>query len=205
MKRTMMGARAQALMPKKAAAFLMRRFGALIACLWLTSLAVPSLSSAQSRPQSEGVLGGLGLGYGSFGCSTCDGEREAGGILYLKLGGTVNERVLLGLEGNAWVDWNWPVERAGVTQTTSIVAAVIQFYPNAESGLFLKGGAGLGRREVGGGLTTFEHGGGVIGGLGFEVRVGSNFSVSPYANYVYASINDEGNSVFQIGLGVMWH
>jgi hypothetical protein len=30
-------------------------------------------------------------------------------------------------------------------------------------------------------------------------------SVSPYANYVYSSINDEGNSVFQIGLGVMWH
>ncbi len=185
----------------------MKRVGALIACLFLTSLAVPSLSSAQSRPQTrEGFFIGFGFGYGSFGCSTCDGEREAGGILYLKLGGTVNERVLLGLEGNGWVDWNWPVERAGVTQTTSIVAPVIQFYPNAESGLFLKGGAGLGRREVGGlGPPTFEHGGGVIGGLGFDARVGSNFSVSPYANYVYASISDASNNTFQIGLGIMWH
>ena len=182
----------------------MKQFGALITCLFLTSLAVPSLSSAQSRPQTrEGFFIGFGFGYGSFGCSTCDGEREAGGILYLKLGGTVNERVLLGLEGNGWVDWNWPVERAGVTQTTSIVAAVIQFYPNAESGLFLKGGAGFTKIEVG--SDTFESGGGVIGGLGFDARVGSNFSVSSYANYVYASARDESNNTFQIGIGVTWH
>ena len=207
MKRTMMGARAQALMPEKAAAFLMRRFGALIACLWLTSLAVPSLSSAQSRPQSEGVLGGLGLGYGSFACSTCGGGREAGGTVYLKLGVAVSESVLLGLEGNLWVNGYWPEERAGVTRSWGIGAAVIQFYPNAESGLFLKGGAGLARRQIGSlvGSSTFDDGGGVIVGLGFDARVGSNFSVSPYANYVYASINDEDNSVFQIGLGVMWH
>ena len=66
----------------------MKRFGVLIACLFLTSLAVPSLSSAQSRPQTrEGFFIGFGLGYGSLGCSTCNGGRKAGGILYLKLGG----------------------------------------------------------------------------------------------------------------------
>ncbi len=70
--------------------------------------------------------------------------------------------------------------------------------------MFLKGGAGQATRDVGG-SPTIESGFGFIGGLGFDARVGSNFSVSPYANYVYASINDEGNSVFQIGLGVMWH
>ncbi len=185
----------------------MKRFGVLIACLFLTSLAVPSLSSAQSRPQTrEGFFIGFGLGYGSLGCSTCNGGRKAGGILYLKLGGTVNERVLLGLEGNIWSKWQWPPagERAGVTLTSNILAAVIQFYPSAESGLFLKGGAGPATLDVGG-SPTIESGFGFIGGLGFDARVGSNFSVSPYANYVYASINEEGNSVFQIGLGVMWH
>ncbi len=205
MKRTMMGARAQALMPKKAAAFLMRRFGALIACLWLTSLAVPSLSSAQSRPQSEGVLGGLGLGYGSFACSTCGGGREAGGTVYLKLGVAVSESVLLGLEGNLWVNGYWPEERAGVTRSWGIGAAVIQFYPNAESGLFLKGGAGIFTREVGGlGSSTFEDGGGVIVGLGFDARVRSDLFVSPYANYVYAGTHDGNIRMFQIGLGIMW-
>ena len=72
------------------------------------------------------------------------------------------------------------------------------------------GGLGLGRREVRNrgaelGSAYFEHGGGVIGGLGFDARVGSNFSVSPYANYVYARNNDESDNTFQIGLGVMWH
>ena len=82
-----------------------------------------------------------------------------------------------------------------------IIAAVVQFYPKAESGLFLKGGAGLARRQ-GFGSSTFENGGGVIVGLGFDARVGSNFSVSPYANYVYASASDESNNTFQIGVGV---
>ena len=69
----------------------MKRFRALIACLFLTSLAVPSLSSAQSRPQTrEGPFIGLGFGYGSL-CSTCDGERKAGGIVYLKAGQAVHE------------------------------------------------------------------------------------------------------------------
>ena len=92
------------------------------------------------------------------------------------------------------------MEREGVTLTAGIVAAVIQFYPNAESGLFLKGGAGLAGMSEGP-----ENGFGVIGGLGFDARVGSNFSVSPYANYVYASNNDKSKNMFQIGLGVMWH
>ena len=74
----------------------------------------------------------------------------------------MNERVLLGVEINLWSKWQWPpaMEREGVTLTAGIAAAVIQFYPNAESGLFLKGGAGVAD------MFEAENDFGVIGGLG---------------------------------------
>ena len=180
----------------------MRRLLGLLVIMGLATFAVPSYVSAQDRPMTRGgFFIGFGFGYGSFSVEDA-GEREASGSGYLKLGGTLNERVLLGVESNVWLK-----EELGVTITAGTVAGIIQFYPNPESGFYLKGGPGFTQIEVdaGGGLSVTDDGFGFLAGVGYEARLGNNFSLSPYGNYIYAS-HDGGNwNQFQLGLGVIWH
>lgn len=92
--------------------------------------------SAQVRPQTrDGFFVGFGLGWGSLGCSDCDGEREPGLSGYFKLGGTVSDQLLLGFESNGWYK-----EEDGVTLSQGNLSAVAYLYPAPASGFFLKGG-----------------------------------------------------------------
>jgi len=92
---------------------------------------------------AAGVLDRLrrrhGSAYGEADCQDCDGgDREGSFTGFLKLGGTLNDRVLLGVEGNAWVK-----EQDGLTLTLGSFTGTVTFYPQASSGFFLKGGVGL--------------------------------------------------------------
>ena len=176
----------------------MSRSMRLLAVLSLAFLTMPSLSSGQET--REGFFIGAGLGWGSLGVS--DGEgRESAASGYLKLGGTLNDQVLLGAESNAWVK-----DEGGVSMTVTSVTAIIQFYPSPTSGFFLKGGAGFSTTSISfWGLTVEETGLGLIGGLGYDQRLGTNFSLSPYANYVRNSYDGGSTNVMQLGVGVTWH
>ena len=177
----------------------MSRSISLLSVLSLAFLAMPSLSSGQDQTR-EGFFIGAGLGWGSLGVSGEDG-RESAGSGYLKLGGTLNDQVLLGGESNAWVK-----DDDGVSMTVTSVTAIIQFYPSPTSGFFLKGGAGFSSVEISlFGLTVEETGFGLIGGLGYDQRLGTNFSLSPYANYVRNSYDGGGTNVMQLGVGLTWH
>ena len=179
----------------------MSRSMTLLSVLFLAFLTIPSLSSGQDRPQTrEGFFIGAGLGWGSLGVSGEDG-RESAGSGYLKLGGTLNDQVLLGGESNAWVK-----SEDGVTTTVGGLYGIIQFYLSSTSGFFLKGGAGFSSVEISlFGLTVEETGFGLIGGLGYDQRLGTNFSLSPYANYVRNSYDGGSTNVMQLGVGVTWH
>jgi len=158
---------------------------------------------AQSRPQTrEGFFIGFGLGWGSLGCSDCSGDRQSGFSGYLKLGGTVNDRLLLGFESNGWAK-----KEGNVTLSQGNYSAAAYFYPTAESGFFLKGGLGLStlKLDVSGFGSGSETGFGTVIGLGYDARVGTNFSLTPYANIVYGSFNGGSTNVFQAGMGLTWH
>jgi hypothetical protein len=177
----------------------MSRSISLLSVLSLAFLAMPSLSSGQDQTR-EGFFVGAGLGWGSLGVSGEDG-RESAGSGYLKLGGTLNDQVLLGAESNGWAK-----SEDGVTMTVGGLYGIIQFYPNSTSGFFLKGGAGFSSTSITfWGLTAEETGFGLIGGLGYDQRLGTNFSLSPYANYVRDSYDDGSTNVMQLGVGVTWH
>ena len=181
----------------------MRR-SAVISVLILLFVALAHTNAqAQSRPQTrEGFFIGFGFGWGSLGCSTCGGTRTSGLAGYLKLGGTLSDQVLLGFETNGWVK-----SESGVTLSQNNASVVMYFYPNAESGFFIKGGFGGAelRLELSsfGNLST--NGYGLIGGLGYDARVGDNFSLTPYANVLYGGFDHESTSVLQLGLGLTWH
>ena len=182
----------------------MRRLSALafLAGLSLTLLG-PQDASAQGRPQTrEGFFLGFGVGYGSLGCSNCTGDREGGQAGHLMLGGALNDRMLLGAETTVWLK-----EQNGVTLTQGNVCATLYFYPDARSGFFLKGGVGFANLDldVKGWGNSSETGFGVLAGLGYDVRVGRMFSLTPYGTFAFGAFDGGETNVVQAGVAVTWH
>ena len=150
----------------------------------------------------EGFWIGFGLGAGSLGCDECDGERETAFSGNLKMGGTVNSRVLIGGETNGWYK-----SQSGITTTYGNLSAVVYFYPSETNGFYLKGGLGLASLaiDVAGYGSADETGGGAVLGLGYDARVGQNFSLTPYLNFMGGSFDGGNANVVQFGLGFTWH
>ena len=168
------------------------------------AIAAQDTHAQMNTPARDGFFIGLGIGGGSFGCSTCD-DRQSGVSGQLKLGATLNSQWLLGVESNAWTK-----EESGARFTHANVSAMAQFYPVATNGFFLRGGVGVSTLEVsyssgGSSLSARETGLGLTAGLGYDVRVGGNFSVSPYGAFGWGDHEGGTANTFQLGLGVTWH
>ena len=165
--------------------------------LGLLVLMTAGAAQAQTR---EGFWIGFGFGGGSLGV---DGgtDRDSGVGGYLKLGGTLSERFLLGAETNQWVK-----EESGVSVNHSNLSAVAYFYPSATGGFFLKGGLGVSRLSVKvSGISASEDGGGAVLGLGFDARVGDNWSITPALNFNAGALDGGNTSVTELSVGVPWH
>jgi len=159
--------------------------------------------SGGGKPQTrEGFWIGFGLGAGSLGCDECSGERETAFSGNFKLGGTINPHLLLGGETNGWYK-----SETGVTIQYGNVSAVAYYYPSVTSGFYLKGGVGLASLSLD--IDSFgsdsETGSGAVLGLGYDARVGRNFSLTPYVNFMAGSFDGGSANVVQYGLGFTWH
>jgi hypothetical protein len=158
------------------------------------------LQAQQHEHEREGFWISVGLGYGSLGIEGFSG-REDGLSGNLALGSTIGDRFLLGAGTTGWTK-----EVDGIRVTFGTLALTTRFYPQADSGFFLKGGLGGGQLSLSQGTTSVsESGGGAILGVGYDVRVGPSWSLSPYANAIGYSIDGDRADVFQFGLGVTWH
>jgi hypothetical protein len=173
-------------------------FCALLAVLLATT------ATAQQAQTRQGFWIGGGMGYGSMGlsCSSCSGVGREGGMSgYAKLGGTLRQNVLLGIEMNGWTK----SEGAGSVRMGNLSAAAY-WYPMPTQGLFLKGGAGYSNLRADDGVNTASDGGlGILGGVGYDVRVGRNLSITPVANWFRGGFNNGSADVLQIGVGVTSH
>ena len=168
-----------------------------VSILGLLVLMTAGAAQAQSH---EGFWVGFGFGGGSLGIA--DGtDRDTGVVGYVKLGGTINERLLLGVESNAWVK-----EQSGTTLTHTNTSAVAYFYPSATNGFFLKGGLGWSRLSVEVlGISVTENGGGAVLGVGYDVRVGDNWSVTPVLNFNGGAFAGGNTNISELGVGISWH
>ena len=185
---------------------MMTRVGVTIALL--LTLATGT-AQAQTR---EGFWIGGGMGVGSLGVD--DGsDRSTAPVGYLKLGGTLSERFLLGGEVNLWIK-----EDRGLTLTHGNVSAVGYFYPSSTNGFFLKAGLGMSELEiendrvyvVGDELViefnrVSETGIGAVVGLGYDVRVGDNWSITPVLNLNAGAFDGGNTNVAEFAVGVTWH
>ena len=166
----------------------------------LLTVVLASTSFAQQAQTRDGFWIGAGLGYGSMGmsCEGCgDVDRVGAPSGYLKLGTTLRQNVLLGVETNAWTK-----SELGVRLTMANISGAVYWYPMATNGLFVKGGAGYSALDAGGGGTN---GFGVLGGVGYDVRMNKNLSITPVANWFRGGFDGGSANVLQIGVGVTSH
>ena len=193
----------------------MRTVPRFLAPLTVLTLIGVSPSAGQGRPQTrDGFWIGFGLGYGEagFSCTGCvDIDRESGFTSFIKLGGTLNEKVLLGADITGWTK-----EISGSTLTLGNLTGTVFFYPSPQSGLFLKGGVGFSVFTESNADEVSGTGVGLTVGLGYDLRVGRNVSLTPLADFVWGSVGDlefDGvtadaglkQNVFHVGLGVTFH
>jgi len=154
-----------------------------------------------NKHERKGFWISVGAGVGSLGCDECGGSRENGGTAQIALGGTLSQRFQLGVSSTAWTK-----SIDGVTITMTSVAALAKFYPSATGGFFLQGGLGIGGLELEeGGLSLSQDGASAILGLGYDIRVGRNFSITPFINGVGASFDGDGANFNQLGVSLSWH
>ncbi|HEY0929772.1 MAG TPA: hypothetical protein VGE27_07610 [Gemmatimonas sp.] len=160
-----------------------------------------STLSAQGHPQTrQGFWLTAGLGAGSRGCEGCD-DRRGGVVGQLALGGTISPRFQLGASYNLWTR-----EDDGVTGSQSGLMALAKFYPAARGGFFMQGGLGVGqlktqRRNV----SVTEDGTSALIGVGYDLRVARNFSVTPFANLVGGQFDGNSANFNQLGFSLTWH
>jgi hypothetical protein len=171
---------------------------------------------------------GLGAGSASLHCRICAGDQQTRGTSgYLRVGTTVNRKLLVGAELNGWL-------RSGEDGQQRVFALTgdSYWYPNPRHGYYLKGGFGITRytqwvhdqnnNDASTGLST--SGLGVQVGGGYEVRVNPKMSLVPYVNLVgsakgnMSTTRDDGTHfernklstganviLLQLGVGLTWH
>ena len=87
------------------------------------------------------------------------------------------------------------------------LAAVMRLYPSATGGFFVLGVLGLGMIH----RTAYNFGSdtgtgfGALLGLGLDLRVARNVSLTPFWNAFVVAMEDDDANVGQIGLGVTVH
>ena len=180
----------------------MRMYGLVLALLTSLSLPANAQGNAQTR---QGFWITFGFGAGSLGCDDCndagdEDDRLNGVNFQLRAGGTLSQRLLIGGEVNGFTK-----SENDATLTVTNITPVLQFYPSAQGGFFLKGGLGLATAEFEfGGISIEDEGFGVTIGLGYDARVGRNFALTPYLDILSSSFDGVSLNQVAIGLGFTW-
>lgn len=190
----------------------------LIASLLSLALTVPNQATAQSAADSHsGFHASIGLGGGSVGttCTGCGSDRESSLALMLRFGGAVAPGVVLSGELTGWSK-----VLNGATVTTSWANFVAQLYPNPAEGFYVKGGIGVASLQaVVPGFTSTAKvettSLGLVGGIGYDIRLSKGFSLTPFADFLWAADGDAkvnggssgvsiGANMVHVGMAASW-
>jgi hypothetical protein len=170
----------------------------LISVLLLCSPVGIAAQQASDTPGHYPIRSGL---WFSAGLGTAGMNGDVSGLSgNFVLGGTLNQRVLLGVGSS---DWRVGADRSVATIGTLDFRA--QFYPEANAGFFLTGGLGLSYFRFDDSGSGPDVGSGIVIGLGYDARVGSNTSITTFINRVGFHTSDPRGNFIQLGVGVTAH
>jgi hypothetical protein len=170
--------------------------------LWL---AAPAAAQVESKHRGFWISFGLGGGWNVSQNVGVAQETKPGGAGFIRLGGTPTQKLLLGGEAIAW-----GTEVDGATIGRGNGTVTVMFYPSVETGVFLKGGVGGSTftTSVTSGnttTTTTDNGFGATAGIGWDVRLGRNFYLTPTVDLLYQRVTDVSNAIVLITVGATWH
>jgi hypothetical protein len=159
----------------------------------------------------HGFWFGLGLGAGGESNDVLAGSVGGYSDLFyqptisLRAGGTAGNHWRLGGEFLSWIN-----EEGDAVESLSSALFVAQYYPLHSSGLYLKGGLGIGRNAV-----DFDYGFDVgdtgfagLVGAGYEIRLGRHVYLNPALDFVGHSYDSRVGGSYRerlvnFGLGVL--
>jgi len=164
--------------------------------------AVPAAAQHSQTRQGFWISGGPSFGSLDLACDGCETDRESGLTLLLAMGGTAGPGLLIGgqVEG-------WGKEIGGVDLTVGHLSGVVYWYPRPASGLFLKGGGGLALYSVDAGPLGEEEDTGLAlhAGVGYDLRVGRNLSLTPATGVFWGDFDGGDANVLHLGVSVTGH
>lgn len=157
----------------------------------------------------KGFWAAVGLGVGGESFDANDGlgwsDDKAGGIAYLKLGGTVSRSLLLGAEAQLWAS---DYVGQGYQRSLGSLMGVAQWYPAPAAGFWLRGGLGWARDDLrygNGPVTQRRNGTALALGMGYDIPVARSVSVTPTLDLLGHHYQDHDERVVSLGLGVTFH
>lgn len=141
----------------------------------------PSASAAPAVRQGFFISGGFGYGSAGIDCDGCSKDRENGPVAYIRLGGTINPHLRVGIESDGWAK---TVE--GVDEQIGFLTADLYVYPSVSSNFWIKGGVGIAAAKESDDSDEVKASGvGVGAGIGYDWNVGGgNFVIVPFAAYL---------------------
>jgi hypothetical protein len=169
----------------------------------------PDLTEVRD-PRRSGFWGALGVGAGAEAFDLRDGRGYSEDLhrptVSLRLGGTPSQHLRLGGEILGWIN-----DQGDHTESITSVLFITQFYPAPVTGLYLKGGLGLGSNEVqvDDGFGVGDTGFAGLAGAGWELRVGRRWFLNPAVDVVEHHYTGRGadryrERIVNFGFGVLY-
>ena len=175
----------------------LRNFAKVLGGISITAALV--FNSTSINAQSDETHKGFWLSFGAGG-GWLQSERSA--TTYFRMGGTPNGRVLFGGQVIHW----WQNEDIQHTNVSAILT-LYPFYGRTNSGnqlreAFTRIGAGVATAHR---FNRDDTGIGLNAGLGIDLRLNSNFFVTPNVDLLVDLFNDSTYTSVLVSVGFSWH
>lgn len=196
---------------------------AFIICLLAAGTSLPS--SGLDAAERQGWLwgGGIGGAYLERTFSTTNWTDDATGRLYMEAFGgyAFNPHIMAGLEIGGWLitpdsdtyGWNpyWPPDNQPSEdpegEALMQVLLFTRLYPYRDKGLFIKVGGGYLEHwwKTPEGFQENEEGWASVAGIGWDIHLSGNWSLTPTLSYSYGVAGNETHQAITASIGFMWH
>ena len=148
---------------------------ALLVLVALTAGNAAVVAQTEKKHQRNGFWIGLGLGAGFLGDEDFS-NWETGLSGRFMIGGSFGPNIKLGYEGSSWVR-----SVAGNLMAVSMGGLTLHLYPSTSGGFHVIVGGGASVLAVEN--NDSETGGAAFAGLGYDLRIGRNISLTPYGTF----------------------
>ena len=170
---------------------LVSRIGLVVGGVLLFATPVQS----QYAQTHKGIYATFGLGYGlaTINCDQCVDSGRTGDLTgFFGVGGALAQSFLLGFEAAGWSK----VTDGNDNRSLGAANAVATWYPSTREGFFIKAGLGLGwvygDQELSDGRieSLSQTGISYVAGLGYDMRIQRNTSVTAIVNFYGGNVGD---------------